>query len=198
MEDVSLTQTIQSIISSVCKNSTDVDVLVDKELLVFIIKGAYMYTSTIPGNDLRFGFSYTKLIADGIPYAELIADDDIFLKVYQVYSKYQNMINSRNPDAQISDLRAFEDYVNKTQGLKSTDGAKFIFIPGIEYNKRYLYPVFTGYPVISKSDSVGLSIYDIDSKRYLGVTSIYKKKLKKQIDLFVRYINMDRSLNMIC
>ena len=156
-----------------------------------------MYATTIEGNDLRFGFSFSRLVAEKVEYAELLANDFIFNRVQQVYLKYQNILNSRNPSVQIPDLRAFEEYSNKTDGLKSTDGAKFVFINSDDMNKRYIYPVYTGYPVTAKSDGLGLSIYDLDYTRYLCVTSIYKKKLKKRIDLFVRYVNLDRPLRSI-
>lgn len=195
--DNSLTVQISNIITSVCKNSADVEVMVNGSLLVFVVKKTYMYITSIEGNDLRFGFSYSKLVSEKIEYAELLADDFIFDKVQQVYLRYQNILNSRNPSVQIPDLRAFDEYINKTEGLKSTDGAKFIFITSDDMKKRYIYPVYTGYPVTAKSDGLGLSIYDLDYTRYLGVTSIYKKKLKKRIDLFVRYVNLDRPLRSI-
>lgn len=177
--------------------SKNVEVAIHYDQMIICHDNTYLYHVAIPNTGVCLGlnvFGYEALVNGGERFPELLSDSFVYNKLVQLQANYDLIVNSKIPDAQIDDLRAHEDFVSKTTGLKSDDGARMIFIQGNEYTKRFIFPVYTGYPNLNKADKCGIWIYEIDPFHYIIKLEIYKQKLKKSIQCFSRHMNMDRPL----
>ena len=70
-----------------------------------------------------------------------------------------------------SDTEEFDPYRN----LKADDGAR-MYKNITDDNYLICFPMFTGFPKLSKSDSMNLTVYKQDNKYHLVKFDIYKKK----------------------
>jgi len=116
--------------------------------------------------------------------------EDIFLK--NTIDTNLNMYINHNykvilyKDA-FSDTEEFDPFRN----LKADDGAKmYKYITDNSY--FVMFPMFTGFPKLSKSDSMNLTVYKQDDKYNLVKFDIYKKKIKRNIEVLFRVMDLDR------
>lgn len=84
----------------------------------------------------------------------------------------------------IKDTNLFNDFLN----IKSDEGVKFFksLTPG----KEFMYPVFTGFPNITKSDDMDVIVHRIDDVYNLIHIIIHKKKISRDINMIYRTLSI--------
>lgn len=116
--------------------------------------------------------------------------DDIFLK--NTIDRNLNMYIDHGYEVILykegfTDSEEFDPF----RGLKADDGAK-MYKDITDDNKLVMFPMFTGFPKLSKSDSMNLTVYKQDDKYNLVKFDIFKKKMKRNIEVLFRVMNLDR------
>ena len=191
---------LNDIIGSVLPAVTRVgnrQVAICDNLIYIYWENSYLFSTDITPTGMFVGFDsfdIEYILSGQYEYPELYSKQDIYNTILYLYGQYDNITKTNRPSASIDDLRAYEDFRNKFDGMKSADGARFVYINGDDYRKRYLFPVFTGFPMLNKPDKMGIRIYDINDRYYMVESLIYKQKLKKTFRCFSRYLNMDKPL----
>ena len=80
----------------------------------------------------------------------------------------------------------FAEYLS----AKSSEGAKFYKGVSLSNNKRFMFPVFSGFPKLAKNDTIALSVYIMDGTHFMIEMDIFKKKLQRDIRLIYRVLNV--------
>jgi len=76
------------------------------------------------------------------------------------------------------------------RSLKAANGAK-MYKNITDDNEFIAFPMFSGFPKLAKSDGMDLTVYKQDNKYNLVEFTIYKKKVKRNINVLFRVMNLD-------
>ena len=80
----------------------------------------------------------------------------------------------------------FNDFMQ----MKSKDGCRFYRMMGLNMNKIYMIPYFSGFPALTSKDDLSISVFDIGNKQLVISESIYKKKLNHSITMIFRSLDI--------
>ena len=101
---------------------------------------------------------------------------------YTNYSSYTLIYHKDNMESDPD----FAEYLS----VRSSDGAKFYKGISIENNKKFMFPIFSGFPKLLKNDTLTLNVYMMDNLHYMIEMDIYKMKIKSNIKLIYRVLNV--------
>ena len=193
-----LTSLAFNLVRAVYKGPADVEVafLFDKGII--LIDDTFLYSFQIPNTGVQLG-CILNVPLQNEQTIETCSNPFILNKLVEKLTNYENIVNSRFPSAQIDDFRAYSsDGINIFDdiytNLRASDGCKFIKVNGRELGKRYLVPIYSSNPSLTKQDKLGLAIYEINDKYYMIKMLIYKKKINVLFNYYSRAINLDRPL----
>lgn len=123
---------------------------------------------------------------------ESIDGNNISIFNHDWYMRFANMIlmknnidspmNNRTILYQNENIRDDSNFENLLK-YKSGDGIGIYKI-----NNRFALSIFNSLLPINKDDTVGLTIYDMDCYKFLARFSIYKKKIKNTINIYIMYL----------
>ena len=126
---------------------------------------------------------------DGDEYC--IGDIHLLKVMNDCYNYYRNAeINckllAKDEYEELENDNSFEKLLN----MKKADGMKFYKMNGLDINESYIVPIFTGFPKLNKSDTIGISIYDLDNQHLLIIFDIFKKKINRNYKIYFRTIKL--------
>ena len=117
-------------------------------------------------------------------------DKNSIMILFNYYS-YYSTIAIKNPliadDPNVQDDPEFD----KLMQLKSAEGMKLYKLRNTELYGTTFIPIFTGFPALTKSDSIAVKVYKDDIDGYSVVEyTIFKNKLKENIRMYFRILNL--------
>lgn len=117
-----------------------------------------------------------------------IVDYNLLNLISHTHSYYKaNMVNPVASNDTLSTQEDFESYL----ALKADDGSKYYHLSGNNPEETYLVPIFSGFPALAKSDSMGVTVYDLhDGMHTLVVMNIFKKKIKDNVQMCFRTLKL--------
>ena len=185
MEDLRIEEA-DKIIKSICIYKTNKirAVITEDNILICIYDNTLMYIIKLKCQVIlpAVFFVYDN---DG----NIVFDNISTMDIIPTYQLYMNIINQQQL------LLAYQDGLTENEdfqyynNLKSSDGMKFYKMMGIN-NKVYMVPMFSGFISLSKLDTIGITIYDIQDGFLLLRMNIFKKKINREIIVDCRIINI--------
>lgn len=128
---------------------------------------------------------YGLLDNQAIIYTDMIVITNARYKsnIYYNQTKQQPFFNG-------TEMNKTDESFKKLLELKADQGARFY--EGIINGSYYNFPVFTGFPSVTKADSVDVKIYNyIEDPRYNIIELIiYKKKINKHLYIVYRVLTL--------
>ena len=154
-----------------------------------VIDGDHTFAKDVVENDGRDPSIKTKTMkisSFGLEDNQgiLCTDINTILNIRNKIQMYYYNINSYRKIASETNLNKNDEDFMKLLELKADQGAGFYKcntspIP-------YMFPVFTGFPSVTKSDNVDLNVYNIDPLHNMIELIIYKKKINKYLHIVYR------------
>ena len=176
-----------SIISKLDAQETIVTIYPDNNLI------AFCKLTTVISFNLKECINDCKIVIDprtfNEEYTELykIKEDEyisfnessagLYFNLEEANNKYFYNISQYNLIDKIEDITSYEDFNNNYLNIKADDGCKFFK----GYNNKFVIPIFTKFPNISKNDIASLYVYKFDNESNLVVWKVYKKKLSRDV-----------------
>lgn len=117
---------------------------------------------------------------------------DVFLlnELKAKYNMYKTIASTTLPVAQDSDLRTNEEF-EKLLNLKTDQGLKYFKINGVNSpTEVFMIPMFAGFINLSKPDTIGISLFNIDGTYLALKMDIFKKKINRNISVYCRIIKL--------
>ena len=180
---------IQSVMKSLTR-STYLEVCVYSAHLYIIADRTIFYHIDLSGKlDPNILFGYHNLMDN---FSAIIEDEFIIGRVLDKYKElraielYNNRIYENDS---LRDDNIFEDCIN----AKATEGANFYFMNANNGTNPFI-PVFSGLPIISKGDKVGIELFDCGGYNLLVRMNVFKKKLNNSYDLYYKILDVNRPI----
>lgn len=192
INDPRLQQAIKIVAAVISKKNlymTNIHITTDNTLFIICMNTVlYMtkLTDVQPGFEITVEYSDTEVIPVTNPESLYIIRNSIWY--------YLSMANDNNLVAKDNVLRANDEF-ESLLSMKAADGNKFYKLRGEkDITKLYYVPVFSGFPInINKTDSFGVSIYDLHDGYILIKSTVFKKKINRTIDIFYKTIDLNKS-----
>ena len=90
----------------------------------------------------------------------------------------------------ITNLKSDPEFCNLL-AMKSADGMKLYKIP-LNPNKSVFIPVFSGLFPLNKDDDCDIVVYPSEHGTFIIRTTIHKKKIKRDFDMYFRILDLQR------
>lgn len=127
------------------------------------------------------------------PEQPTMCSHDTLLEMHlkNIYQKYSYDINGGGAKlvAAKQNIISTGDF-NDFMQMKSKDGCRFYRMMGLNMNKIYMIPYFSGFPSLTSKDDLSISVFDIGNKQLVISESIYKKKLNHSITMIFRSLDI--------
>lgn len=162
---------------------TDIMITSDNKLVI-IRDNTLLYImdlKDIVGFYPAVSFSYSKL--------DQGFDKQLLYKITNCYQSYISFISNSPLVADNPNLKENEEF-SKLLDMKSGDKLQFFKVPGIDIEKSYIIPVFSGFPNLNKSDTIGIKIYDMLDNHLLIQMIINKKKIGRVMNVLFRTLKL--------
>lgn len=166
------------------------DIMITKDnIIIAIVLDTTIYCCKLNtheiGNDI--GFKYSSIISENESSESFIYDKYVLKKVSDCFYGYFNISINNQALASRDNLKEDPDF-QKYLSLKAADGMKFYKLPGNDiYNPTFYHiPIISGFPVLTKSDNIGIKVFDLSNGYLLTVFDIYKKKLNCNYQMYFR------------
>ena len=127
-----------------------------------------------------------KVIEDNISFVPI---KDI-RKINSMNEYYNRYVVFKYPLIFHRDNMELDEEFSSYLSAKSSEGAKFYKGISLENNKKFMFPVFSGFPKLLKNDTISLNIYSMSNTHYMIEMNIFKIKLKREIKLIYRVLNV--------
>lgn len=181
---------IQSIIPKTLLPMSSVLITENNELVIMVLDTTF-YTLQLdnfpPLPPIAFNYDGVESLEED----QCEINKTVLIYMTELYRNYMNHIGQSNMVANDPDLRSNPDFEMLTT-LKSADGAKLFKIPGLKLGTFYHVPIFSGFPVLNKTDKIGISVYDLYDGHLFIEMDILKKKINKTYKMFFRVLNLSR------
>ncbi len=128
-------------------------------------------------------------IADFEDPNECTNDEFLGNSIRNISERYLLIRNTKPVVAIDNELRENEQFENLLN-LSSDQGMKYFKMPGLNLGEVYLVPMFSGFISLSKPDTIGMKIYDIQDGFLLLEMNIMKKKINRNIQVYCRIIKV--------
>lgn len=181
---------VESIITKSMFNWTKV-LVTETNTLVIILSDTLLYQIPLKGITEaypRVAFIYSDIYGfeDENAY---INDGFLAATIMNTVNMYNEIASIRPIVAQNDELRNDEEFENLLN-LNSDNGLKYYKMIGIDPSKTYLIPMFSGFISLSKPDTIGITIYDIQDGFLLMKMNIFKKKINREMIVYCRIIKI--------
>lgn len=118
-----------------------------------------------------------------------ISDNVLVEEITNLVNIYNSIAIPQNLIAEDNQLRDNEEFANLLE-LGSSEGLKFFKMVGLDPNKIYMIPMFSGFISLNNNDNIGLSLYNINQSFLLIRMNIFKKKINRNITVDCKIINI--------
>ena len=195
-----LTQYILGVIKNTSRfTSLKIEGAIINGTLIFLVDDTILYSINLKekvDSNLVRGFesaqAYDTTETGALTFINntLIQSENAYYKITNIYNNIFNQCTV----VLFDDPIILDDPVfAKKVAIKATDGCEM-------YNAKTLsgvisIPVFSGLPLLSKGDKLGLSIYSAyDADQYILHYNVYKKKLNSNCHIYFKILNLNRQL----
>lgn len=166
-------------------------VLVMEDAVIIIVNQTLLYKvplKTISDCYYPIAFLYSDII-DFEDLTQYTNDNFLINDIQFILNYYINIKNTKPIVAIDNELRNNEEFENLLN-LSSDQGMKYFRLPGLNLGEEYLIPMFAGFINLSKPDTIGMKIYDIQDGFLLLEMDINKKKINRDIQVYCRIIKI--------
>lgn len=181
---------ITSIIGKKDLSFTKVMITRDNTLVIILYDTSIYVTKLvdeIPGFEIAF---YYKDIMNLEDDQCTVNDFILYKQMYETFMFYNSIeSNQQFLLSSSSSLRGNEEF-ERLLALKSGDGAELYKMYGNNPGQVYFVPIFSSFPNLNKDDQIGISVYYIDQTTLMNVMYIYKKKIKRDVKVYFRTLNI--------
>ena len=116
----------------------------------------------------------------------------LFKIIENTYILYTRIVSQQENLLAIEPELRGDDEIERLIKAKVADGCQFFQLHGKNIGENYFFPFFTGFPVVKKTDRIGLSVYKYDDTYLVNVMDIYKKVINRNIRVIYRTINLNK------
>ena len=180
---------VESIVSKSMFNWTKV-LVTETNTLVITVSNTLLYQIQL--KDITESYPPVSFIYSDIyelPEDECINDKNIASDLSYTVNLYNNISVTCPIVAQNNELRN-DDKFEELLSLSTDNDLKYYQMPGIKPESIYMVPMFSGFISLSKLDTIGITIYDIQDGFLLLRMNIFKKKINREIIVDCRIINI--------
>lgn len=197
MQSQELMEYISKIIKSVSRfTSLKLEGAIQNSALIFIIDDSLLYHVDLLGkidSSIVLGFESVPVISQTetgalVTETKLVESQNAY---YKVFTKY-TLLNQECIAIVFDDPIILEDQIfAEKSAIKASDGCEFYQAKTL--NGVITIPIFSGLPLLSKGDKVGLSIYNANiPNQYILRYQVFKKKLNTICSIYYRILNLNR------
>lgn len=166
-------------------------VLIMEDTVTIIVNQTLLYKvplKTISDYYYPIAFLYSDIIDFEDP-TQYTNDNFLINDIQFILNYYINIKNTKPIVAIDNELRNNEEFENLLN-LSSDQGMKYFRLPGLNLGEEYLIPMFAGFINLSKPDTIGMKIYDIQDGFLLLEMDINKKKINRDIQVYCRIMKI--------
>lgn len=179
-------------LTNIIKNLTRaiyMEVALSNSILIVIADNTVLYSMDLSGKiDPNINYGYRNNYDN---YSSHVVDYNLIPKLFYKYHEFQTDQLYNNKIYEDENLREDPTY-EKYLGNKATDGASFYFMNAS--NCTPFIPVFSGLPIISKQDRIGVNLFDLSNNIILVNYKIFKKKLNLHYNLYFKILDINRPI----
>ncbi len=176
---------VKEYMNSVYKSAEFFDILICNNKMVIDVADSAIATIDIPvDTGIVTAFRYPNYDQNNIDFG-------IYNKVSYICNYYTELAMHSPLVAELPDVRSDEKFM-EILSRKASDGVGFYKLNGIDIKDRYIIPIFSGFPILNKEDSMDMFVREIDHQTVMVQYVITKKKINQKFSIFYRAMNMNR------